>query len=150
MSIDQSDEMSIGTLLFIAQRAFEEDIVAALHASGFEFTLAQGRLAARIAENGSRLTDLASAAGITKQSAAYLVNQLETAGLVSRHDDPHDARAQLVVLTAYGKQAQKEARKIEAGIEARWQKFLGEPEFLALKKQLLTLREQVDRHDPTH
>ena len=77
MSMDPPQQLSVGTLLFIAQRAFEEEIATALHEQGFQFTLAQGRLAARIAQQGSRLTELADAAGITKQSAAYLLKELE-------------------------------------------------------------------------
>jgi len=146
MSIDQPDEMSVGTLLFIAQRAFEEEIVAELHNAGFDFSLAQGRLAARISKNGSRLTELASAAGIAKQSAAYLLRQLENLGLVARQDDPRDARAQLVVLTAHGEKAQQAARKIEARIEQRWRNLLGPAAFEELKDHLETLREHVDRH----
>ena len=138
--------MSIGTLLFIAQRAFEEEIVTALHDAGFNFTIAQGRLAARIGEQGSRLTELANAAGIAKQSAAYLLRQLEEIGLVARQHDPRDARAQLVVLTEYGRKAQLAARDIEARIERRWQVLLSPAAFKELKQHLGTLRELVDRH----
>ncbi|GAA1415359.1 hypothetical protein AUR04nite_20740 [Glutamicibacter uratoxydans] len=148
MSRENGAQISLGTLLFIAQRAFEEEIVANLHAQGFEFSLSQGRLAARIAENGSRLTDLASAAGITKQSAGYLVSQLEAAGLVQRQDDPQDARAQLITLTELGRRAQLAARQAESAIEAAWQEHLGEESIAMLRRQLEALRPLVDRHQP--
>lgn len=55
-----------------------------------------------LAEQGSRLTDLAQRAGMTKQAMGALVNQCEAWGLVTREDDPTDARARRVVFTATG------------------------------------------------
>lgn len=136
----------MGTLLFIAQRAYEEQIVRTLHSRGFEFTLAQGRLAARIAENGSRLTDLAAAAGITKQSAGYLVNQLEATGLVEKVSSPSDARALLITLTEKGREAQQAAREIESSIEIEWENMIGPHALRNLREQLELLRPFVDEH----
>ena len=55
-------------------------ILDALDAAGGsvdDFTPAQARVFQRIAPDGSRLTDLAEQAGITKQSAGFLVDQLD-------------------------------------------------------------------------
>ncbi|HWO93948.1 MAG TPA: MarR family transcriptional regulator, partial [Dehalococcoidia bacterium] len=51
---------------------------------------------------GARLTDLARAAQITKQSMGYLVDHLEERGYVKRVPDPEDGRARLVQLTDKG------------------------------------------------
>jgi len=52
-----------GVLLFVAYRAMEERILAAVHAAGFtDVTLAQARVLARIGPEGTRLTDLAAQA----------------------------------------------------------------------------------------
>lgn len=53
--------------------------------------------------HGARLTDLAQAAGMTKQAMGALVTQCEAWGLVRRQDDPADARARRVVFTDTGK-----------------------------------------------
>ncbi|NQD42432.1 winged helix DNA-binding protein [Glutamicibacter halophytocola] len=148
MSMESPQEISVGTLLFIAQRAFEEEIAAELHEQGFQFTMAQGRLAARIAQQGSRLTDLADAAGITKQSAAYLLKELKSSGLVQSQPDPQDARAQRVLLTDRGHAAQQAARGIERGIEHRWSQLIGAADFAQLKRILESLRPHLDRHQP--
>jgi hypothetical protein len=42
---------------------------------------------------GARITDLAERAQVTKQTAGFLVDQLERAGYVRRVPDPRDARA---------------------------------------------------------
>lgn len=53
---------------------------------------------------GSRLTDLAQAAGMSKQAMATLVQECEAWGLVTREADSRDARAKMVVFTATGLQ----------------------------------------------
>ena len=51
---------------------------------------------------GARLTELARRAGMTKQAMGALVTQCEAWGMVTRQDDPTDARARKVVFTATG------------------------------------------------
>jgi DNA-binding MarR family transcriptional regulator len=55
-----------------------------------------------IAPAGSRLTELAGTAGLTKQSMAYLVGHLEQHGYVKITTDPADGRARRVQLTRRG------------------------------------------------
>jgi len=55
-----------------------------------------------LAVEGSRLTDLAQRAGMSKQAMGTLVNQCEAWGMVTRQDDPADARARRVQFTAIG------------------------------------------------
>jgi len=55
-----------------------------------------------LAREGSRLTELAERAGITKQAMGALVDQCEAWGLVTRGPDPLDARARRVLFTADG------------------------------------------------
>jgi DNA-binding MarR family transcriptional regulator len=55
-----------------------------------------------LATQGSRLTELALRAGMTKQAMSSLVNQCEAWGLVSRAGDAKDARARLVQFTPTG------------------------------------------------
>ncbi|PQA75867.1 MarR family winged helix-turn-helix transcriptional regulator [Rhodoferax sp. TS-BS-61-7] len=55
-----------------------------------------------LAVEGSRLTDLAQRAGMTKQAMGTLVTQCEAWGMVTREDDPADARARRVQFTAIG------------------------------------------------
>ncbi len=51
---------------------------------------------------GARLTELAQAAGMTKQAMGTLVDQCEAWGMVVREEDPRDARARKVRFTALG------------------------------------------------
>lgn len=70
---------------------------------------ARGRLSAshihitrHLAQDGTRLTELAQCAGMSKQAMGKLVDQCEAWGLVMRAQDAHDARARRIVFTAIG------------------------------------------------
>ena len=120
-------------------------VITAVEEDGFhDITLAQARLAAQIAEDGSRLTDLAERAQITKQSAGFLVDQLEKAGYVQRVPDPSDARARLIKFAERGYAVQRRARKEEQVVLAEWQRHLGPRRMAALQDALTALREITD------
>jgi DNA-binding MarR family transcriptional regulator len=78
-----------------------------------------------ITADGTRLTDLAAWAGMTRPSMAQLVDELEADGLVERRPDPSDGRAKLVVLTPSGWDAIRFGRAIIAGIEADYARRIG-------------------------
>jgi DNA-binding MarR family transcriptional regulator len=91
-------------VLYIPYRAMEARVFKAMAAARYDdFTPAQARVFQRIALGGSRLADLAEQASITKQSAGFLVDQLERAGYVERIPDPSDARARLVRIAERGR-----------------------------------------------
>jgi len=138
-------ELNTALLMFIAHRHAESRIIAELAAAGYDdLTLAQARVAARIGPDGTRLTDLADQAQITKQSAGFLVDQLEAAGYVARGPDPTDARARLIRLAERGRAVQAHARKVERTIERDWERHLGKDRMRALRAALTDLREITD------
>ncbi len=55
-----------------------------------------------LATEGSRLTDLARSAGMSKQAMGTLVEQCEAWGMVTRAPDPQDARARRLQFTDIG------------------------------------------------
>jgi len=142
---DSAGELNLGLLLFIPYRALENRVFTALAAAGFDdFTTAQARIFQRIGPNGTRLTELAQAAQVTKQTTGFLVDQLERAGYVERVEDPADGRARLVRITPRG------ARTIPIGaaeiavVEAEWAEHLGQQRMAQLRKTLSALREITD------
>lgn len=137
-------ELNTALLMFISYRSAEARILAAVNAAGHAVSPAQAGLLARIGPNGTRLTDLADQARTTKQSAGFLVDQLEKAGYIERVPDPSDARARLIRLAARGKDAQKVARRAERAVEREWERHLGEGRIAALREALVRLREITD------
>jgi DNA-binding MarR family transcriptional regulator len=138
-------EPNVGVLMFVAHRAMEQRVLAALHEAGFgDATVAQGRVFARIGEHGTRLTDLAEMAQVTKQTAAFLVDRLERAGYVERTPDPTDARARLVRIAERGRAAQAVAAVAEREVEAQWEAHLGIRDMARLRTLMGRLREATD------
>ena len=139
------EEWNVGLLLFVPYRAMEARVFDALVAAGFtDFTMAQARLAARLAPQGSRVTELADHTRITKQTAGALVDQLERHGYVQRVPDPTDRRARLVRLAARGQAAAEVANATVAQVEAEWTAHLGTARMRALRAGLEQLREITD------
>jgi DNA-binding MarR family transcriptional regulator len=138
------DELNLGLLLFIPYRAMENRVFEALAAAGFDITPAQGRVFQRIGADGTRLTELAEQAQVTKQTAGFLVDQLERAGYVRRVPDPTDARARLVQIAERGHAAVPIANAVVAEIEAEWNAHLGPRKAAQLRQALTALREITD------
>jgi len=104
----------LGRLLGHAMRRFDTRVLQLMAASA-QAPLALSNLAARdkvgaahihitrhLPLDGARLTELAQAAGLTKQSMGDLVDQCEAWGLVTRGADPLDARARRIAFTPAG------------------------------------------------
>src|SRR5205823_790622 len=78
-----------------------------------------------IGRTGTRLSEMAAAAQITKQAMMQVVDDLQSKGLARRTSDPGDARAKIVKLTAKGLRQRAEARRAVAMVEARARRRLG-------------------------
>jgi DNA-binding MarR family transcriptional regulator len=104
----------LGRLLGHSMRKFDERVLH-LMAHNDDVPLALSNLAARaqisaahvhitrhLELQGTRLTDLAQRAGMSKQAMGDLVDQCAAWGLVTREPDPRDARARMVKFTATG------------------------------------------------
>ncbi|UJW80238.1 MarR family winged helix-turn-helix transcriptional regulator [Hydrogenophaga sp. SL48] len=104
----------LGRLMGLALRRFDARVLY-LMAHDPNVPLALSNLAAReqigaahvhitrhLGLHGSRLTELAQSAGISKQAMGDLVTQCEAWDLVRREPDPLDARARRIVFTATG------------------------------------------------
>src|SRR5215212_3504857 len=109
---------NLGTLLRDPALAINELVSDGLADRGFDdFRPAHGTIGQHISDRGSRITELARLAQVSKPTVVYLVNDLERLGYVERIPDPADGRAKLVRLTERGLRAQGAAREIVAQIE---------------------------------
>jgi DNA-binding MarR family transcriptional regulator len=97
-----------------------------------------------IKANGTRLTELASAAGLSLSAMAELVDGLEHLGYLERRADPDDGRAKLVCLTERGWDAIREGRRLIASIERDWAQALGDQSFQQLRQELQRLLDVLD------
>jgi DNA-binding MarR family transcriptional regulator len=74
---------------------------------------------------GSRLSELAESAGMTKQAMGDLVTQCEAWGLVQRTPDPQDARARRIVFTETGLAWLRAFEEAVAQTEAEFKQEVG-------------------------
>jgi DNA-binding MarR family transcriptional regulator len=137
-------DISLGVLMFIPYRHMEQRILEAVVAAGYPITFAQARLFQRVDHRGSRLTQLAASAQVTKQAAGFLVDQLEEGGYVERVLDPLDGRARLVRITPRGYDVIAVATTEQTRIEAEWTRHLGARAIADLRQTLTQLREITD------
>lgn len=127
----------LGRLLGHALRRFDERVLV-LMARNVDVPLALSNLAARaqvgaahihitrhLAVGGSRLTDLAHSAGMSKQAMGDLVDQCEAWGLVIREPDPHDKRARVVMFTPSGLHWLQAFRTAVSQAEAEFRQAVG-------------------------
>jgi len=144
--MDLADEQwNVGLLLFVPYRAMEVRVLDALAVAGFDdLTMAQARLMQRLGPQGSRLTELSDQARVTKQTAGFLVDQLERHGYVRREPDPTDGRARIVRLAERGQAAAEAAGAEVARVEAEWTAHIGAREMQRLRDALGRLREITD------
>lgn len=128
----------LGRLLGEAQRRFDARVLY-LMAHDAQVPLALSNLAARdqvgaahvhitrhLALRGSRLTELAHSAGMSKQAMGDLVTQCEAWGLVRREADPLDARARRIVFTPDGLVWLDAFRRAVARAEAEFAQQVGQ------------------------
>jgi DNA-binding MarR family transcriptional regulator len=128
----------LGRLMGQALRRFDERVLY-LMAHDVNVPLALSNLAAReqigaahvhitrhLGLQGSRLTELARQAGMSKQAMGDLVAQCEAWGLVRREADPLDARAKRIAFTETGMHWLEAFRQAVARVEAEFRAQVGE------------------------
>lgn len=131
---------NIGILLRGPLQEVVRRIADGLEEAGFDdIRPAHTAVFQHIKADGSRLSDLAENAQMTKQSMGYLVDYLEEHGYVERQPDPTDRRASLIFLTKRGWAEVREALKIIAAIEQEWGRRLGERRLEQLRELLSEL-----------
>ncbi len=94
---------NIGRLLNNAVRRFEARVLELMSERGHaETRIAQLSLIRNLDVEGTRLTELARRASMSKQAMGELVDQCTELGLVDRVADPSDGRARIVRFTRTG------------------------------------------------
>lgn len=93
-----------------------------------------------VGANGTRITELAERAWLTKATVVHAVDELERLGYVTRRPDPTDRRAKLVHATPRARKAEQAAREAIAAIRESWAQRIGAEQMDALEAGLRRLR----------
>ena len=94
---------NVGRALFNATKKFEQDVLDFVEHAGYaDIRMVHLNLYRNLDFDGTRLTELAARANMTKQSMQELVDRAEALGFVERRPDPQDRRAKMVAFSDRG------------------------------------------------
>ena len=132
-------------LLFKAARVLNESAIDRVRSrTNKPIRVAHTTLLPHIDLEGTRLTDLASRLGVTKQAAGQLVDELVEMGMLERAPDPADARAKLVRFTKRGKAGIFEGLAVLKELEEEIAGLVGGPKLQTLHEVLTAIVRDAD------
>ncbi len=139
------DQPPLIVLVHTANRAFQEEMVRLGRAQGFpEARQAHNAVFATLSAEGSRASDMAARAGITKQSMGEVVRELVSIGLLEMRPDPSDRRAKLVTYTKHGLETARKGRRHLADLEGRFIDEFGAEDYAAARRILARVTEMLE------
>ncbi len=144
--LERAKQRSVGQLLFVAARLWNEAAVARVRALGEErLRVAHTAVFPHLdIEGGTRLTELAKRMGVSKQAAGQLVDDLVAMEMVARVADPSDKRAIRVVYTKRGIEGLKHGLGVLSQMEAELAAEIGPAQMAALHQGLTALLGALD------
>ena len=101
-----------------------------------DIRITHGCVFGNIDAEGTRLTELAERARMTKQSVGEVTSDLEQRGYVERVPDPSDGRAKIIRLTERGRAAQALGVGLIDELEQEWGERFGAERVAALREAL--------------
>jgi DNA-binding MarR family transcriptional regulator len=144
MASPADDGADLGILLTLALRGFVDQLHAELRVHGFEDVRpAFGVVFRALQGDPLTLTALSSRLGVTKQSAAKVVDEMEAKKLLRRRDSRTDGRAKLIELTARGRKAMKTAIEVGAQINQRLRDAVGPEAAATMHRSLASFVDQA-------
>ena len=134
------DHITRPPMIALLNAAFDEfraELSKRVQAAGYaDIRPGHGCVFGTIDPEGSRLTDLAERANMTKQSVGEAASDLEARGYVERVPDPEDGRAKIIRLTDRGREAQAIGRGLIDDLEREWAERYGDERVAALREAL--------------
>ena len=142
---DVYDTLLIGALLALPTQVIARRVAAAVATRGFpDYRPTYQQVFQWCRPEGSRLTELAERAGVTKQSMGEIIDVLEQRGYVERIPDPTDGRAMLIRRTPRGWEINRVAREVVEQMQQEWAQALGAERFGHLLDILRQLARVLD------
>jgi DNA-binding MarR family transcriptional regulator len=148
-TLDAAKRASVGQLLLKGARLLDERARGRVNRQAPKVQLrpAHMSLFPHVDQQGTRLTELASRLGVTKQAVGELVGDLEALNVLERVPDPQDGRAKLVRFTDKGIKAIHHGLSVLRGIEEELERRLGKARMRALHEALALVVDELSQAD---
>ena len=125
-------------------RHFQKHAMAAFNQEGHTgLQVSHQAILTHLSLSGSRLTELAKRASMTKQAMGQLVDEVEKLGYVERVPDPTDKRAKLVKFTEKGCDLMRAGTRVGESIQQEYANIIGEKKMERLRELLDELYEKI-------
>ncbi len=132
----------LSVLLTAAERSLSSRLEEGIRAAGYsDLRAAHAQVFVAIDPEGSRLTELAGRAGMTKQAMGELVRYLEQHGYLEVEPDSRDRRAKLIRPTSRGWRAHETSIAMQAESDRRLAEQLGDQALRDLRTNLRRITE---------
>jgi DNA-binding MarR family transcriptional regulator len=139
------DKPDFAALLAMSLHILTDNTRAKLHAAGFDdIRKPYGFIFRAIAKDGASINELAALLEVSKQAASKIVDDMTSAGYVSRDEHETDRRSKIVRLTERGRQAMQTARKANQELETALEKRVGKNKMEAMQIVLETFASEGD------
>jgi DNA-binding MarR family transcriptional regulator len=132
---------NIGRLTLFCYNHFEARMLQSLARQGItDVKQTHLRVFRNIDYDGTRVTEIAARANVTKGAMSQVLAECERLGYVASTTDTVDARARVVKFTAEGRKLMQYCRKAIAEVEAEFEATIGARKYADLKALLLDVR----------
>lgn len=142
--LDHYRKYNIGQSLMEVARHFQKHAMGGFAAEGYtQLQVSHQAILTHLNFSGTRLTDLAKRAAMSKQAMGQLVDEVERLGFVERVQDPHDGRAKIVKFTREGLVLMKAGTKVGTSIQQEYSALIGEKKMRRLHDLLDELYQKI-------
>ena len=132
--------LNTGRLLYEGYEVYNATLLKILNPAGFPGVRnTHFNLLRQLDANGTRMSDLASRANLTKPAITGLVRACLELDLVTVEQSSDDGRARMVRFSPRGLQLMRQIRRIQVTIERDLADRLGDEAYSQLRSALLTL-----------
>ncbi len=146
--LDHYRKTNVGQALLEVARDFQKGALEEYSRAGHrKLQSSHQAILTYLSLDGTRLTELAARASMTKQAMGQLVDEVERLGYVERIPDPSDGRAKIVRFTRKGRMLIKEGTEIGEEIQRKYASMIGENKMRRLRDLLEELHHKIHQKD---
>lgn len=136
---------NIGQSLMEVAIDFQKTALIEFSSAGYKLQGSHQAVLAHLNLDGTRLTELAERASMTKQAMGQLIDEVERLGYVKRTPDLSDGRAKIVKFTKKGLELIKQGTEIGDSIQQGYADLIGDKKMKKLRDLLEELHYKI-RH----